>query len=82
MNRSIAQKILLVIVLVTIMNGGTLAGSEVGTAKPSGMQMSGPMINGVSDAISDHWQTGPGNACPFHRNVSHKNVPASGGAFN
>jgi hypothetical protein len=77
MNHSIAQKILLVIVLVTIMDGGTLAESGSRAAKPGAIQKSGPLINGMTTAMTGRWQLTLGSNCPYHGNLSHKNVLAS-----
>ncbi len=82
MNRSITQKILLVILLVTLMDGGSLAEAGTRSANPGIIQKSGPLVNGVTSAMAEHGQSTFGNNCPYHRNLSHKNVSASASTSN
>jgi hypothetical protein len=82
MNRSITQKILLVILLVTVMDGGTLAASGTSTTSLGIIQKSGPLINGMASTMVGHWQLTHGSNCPYHRNLSRRNVQSSGGISN
>ncbi len=82
MNRSITQKILLVILLVVLMDGGSLAESGTRSASPGIIQKNGPLINGMTNAMAEHLQPAFGRDCPSHRNVSHKNGPAFASTAN
>jgi hypothetical protein len=82
MNRSITQKILLVILLVTLMDGGSLAESGARSANPGIIQKSGPLINGMTGAIADHLQPTFDDNCPGNRNLAHNNVPATASRSN
>jgi hypothetical protein len=83
MNRSIAQKILLVFILVTLMGAGALAQSGGGTPGPSAAQRNSTVASGydTSNSMTSSWQANPSYDCPYHRsvpNVSSRNAPVYG----
>jgi len=82
MNRSITQKIFLVILLVTLMDGGSLAESGTRSDRPGIIQKSGPLINGMTSAMGVSVQPTLVKYCPGHRYLPRKDLPAFGGVPN